>query len=245
MKSTVSLFYLTVFIIIQIQATNLFGCTIFSISDSTHSLMGNSEDYWEEGYMSTIPKNSDGFGRITFSFDDKYTQGGINEYGLAIDGTGAINEMDMTLNPSLPNLSLKENIIEMILKTTSNNTISFKTGDGDYKLIMAKSDNFENPIIYDITFYKDINASMSIFFLIFLILLIPKTKLKLAPVVLLFFLFISCEKDLNSLFVNKMENKNYRVQINAPESGKWYWKIEGKTDSGYTISTKPLCFTIE
>jgi hypothetical protein len=91
------------------------GCTIFSISDSTKSILGNTEDTVEEGFMTISPSKPDSYGRITFSFADKYVQGGINEYGLAADGTGA-KEMQIVLDPTKPNLSDNVNIIDLMLK---------------------------------------------------------------------------------------------------------------------------------
>lgn len=114
------LIYRFIVILILLRASELFGCTIFSLSDETQSLMGNSEDYWEEGYMTVIRGDSKEYDRITFSFADKYVQGGINEHGLAIDGTGAIKEMQMAVETSIPDLPLSENIIDIILKKCKN-----------------------------------------------------------------------------------------------------------------------------
>ncbi len=410
MKLNAKQLSLIILIIIPLlfDAIHSFSCTIFSLSDSTQSLMGNSEDFTEEGYMTVVKKKTYEYGRITFSFADKYVQGGINEHGLAIDGTGAIKEMNMVVDPLLTDLPSTENIIEIILKKCKNTddavelcrtynllvlkychimftdasgksaivvldkdgrtqylmkdgnyklltnfnplnpsvgyypcerydtaivmlpqlttkewnaakvlnavrqaggiethygqvydcknkkfhffrnqdytqailfnveellngneyrkklnklpkfelyihpkpnetliandySISYKAEEGDYRLIMSKSEDFENPVIRNIISDEIDKASLGIFFLIFLILLIPKTKLKISSVALLIMLSLSCDKDSDTI----QPVKNYEVQISANETGKWYWKIEGKTNSGHTISTEPMCVTIE
>lgn len=111
---------ISIAITLFINPTDTLGCTIFCLSDSTQSLMGNSEDYIEEGYMTLVKQNSPDYGMITFSFADKWVQGGVNEYGLAIDGTGAIKEMYMVSDSSLEDLPSKENIVEIILKRCKN-----------------------------------------------------------------------------------------------------------------------------
>jgi choloylglycine hydrolase len=94
------------------------ACTVFSLSDGETSLMGNSEDWPEEGYMEVAPASGDSFGRITFSFSDRYVQGGINDRGLAVDGTGAIREIPMTNDPEQPDFT--GNIIEEMLESCAD-----------------------------------------------------------------------------------------------------------------------------
>ncbi len=399
---------ISIAITLFINPTDTLGCTIFCLSDSTQSLMGNSEDYIEEGYMTLVKQNSPDYGMITFSFADKWVQGGVNEYGLAIDGTGAIKEMYMVSDSSLEDLPSKENIVEIILKRckntdqaielcrkynlpvlkyghlmfadssgnsaivvldkeghtqfirkecnyqlltnfnplnpevgyypcerfdtansmlpdlainewkasevlnavrqegcikthygnvydcrnkkffffrnldytqsllfnidellkgnvfrvkvkslpkleqftypvestvveTGNNSVSFRAVKGDYKLIMSKSENFENPIVIPIISGKIDEASLGLFFFIVLFLFIPWKKFKAASLALLLFVSISCDKDPD-LF---QPVEKYNVQITVNETGKWFWKIEGKTNSGYNITTKTLSFRIE
>jgi len=375
--------------------------------------MGNSEDYWEKGYMTVTQGNGKEYGRITFSFADKYVQGGINEHGLAIDGTGAIKEMQMVVDPSIPDLPTRENIIDIILEkcktadeavelcrnynllvlkcchilftdtsgksvivvldkeghtqfltkngnyqlitnfnplnptigyypcerydTASimlpnlsptiwkaadvlnavkqqggiethygqvydcankkfylfrkqeysqalvfdiesllkgknfriklgllpklekfvfpagngtlnaiNNSISFQAEGGDYRLILAKSDKFENPIICNILFDEIVKSSLGLIGFFLLILCIPKTKVRIIPFALIFLFIISCEK--NPFETQNRETNNYTIQINeisGLDPGTWYWKIEGKTNSGYSFATKPLSLIIE
>lgn len=384
------------------------GCTIFSLSDSTKSLMGNSEDYMEEGYMTVVNKNSQDFGVITFSFSNKWVQGGVNGYGLAIDGTGAINEMGMVSDSTLKDFPPAENIVELILKKCKNtneaielckkynlpvlkyghmmfadssgnsaivvldkegytqflkkegsyqlltnfdplnpevgfypcwrydtantmlphlavsewnaaevlnavrqegcikthygnvydcknkrflffrnldytqslvfnieellngdefrikvktlpkleqftypagnsiiengsNSVSFEAMEGDYKLIMSRSENFENPVVYPLLFADKEKASLGLFFFICLLLFIPGKKIKVVSLAMLMVVSVSCKKDFD-LF---QPLKKYKAQITVNETGRWYWKIEGKTKSGYNISTKPLYFNIK
>jgi len=407
------LVYRIIFILIFLRASELFGCTIFSLSDSTQSLMGNSEDYWEKGYMNVTQGDEKGYGRITFSFANKYVQGGINEHGLAIDGTGAIKEMQMVVDPSVPELQLSENIVDIILKkcknadeavdlcrkynllvlknchimftdasgksvivvldkegytqyltkkgnyqlitnfnplnpevgyypcerydtastmlpnlspdiwraadvlnavkqdggkethygqvydcakkkfylfrnqnylqalvfdvetllkgknyrikldllpklenfvfpsgnasiSSINNSISLQAESGDYKLIVAKSDKFENPLAFNILPYEIVKSSFGLIGIFLLILCIPKARVRILPLTAIILLLVSC---VDNVFEKpKGETKNYRVQIDETsglDTGTWYWKIEGKTNSGYSFETKPLCFTIE
>lgn len=116
MRFIISAFaFLTMLITFQINAD---ACTIFSKSDEDTSLMGNSEDYNKQGFMTVTTSSEGNFGMITFSFADNYVQGGINEYGLAIDGTGAINEMPMVSDSE--KTTFEDNIIEELLKKCKN-----------------------------------------------------------------------------------------------------------------------------
>lgn len=404
---------LIIFFLIFLRASESFGCTIFSLSDSTQSLMGNSEDYWEKGYMNVTQGDESEYGRITFSFADKYVQGGINEHGLAIDGTGAIKEMQMVVNHSVPDLQSSENIVDIILRkcknadeavdlcrkynllvlkychimftdasgksvivvldkegctqylpkkgnyqlitnfnplnpevgyypcerydtasmmlpnlspdiwraadvlnavkqeggkethygqvydcakkkfylfrnqnylqalvfdveallkgknyrikldllpklesfvfpsvnasiSSINNSISLQAESGDYRLILAKSDKFENPLVYNILPYEIVKSSFGLIAIFLLILCIPKARVRIVPLVATVLLIVSCVD--NTIDQPKGETKNYRVQIDETgglDAGTWFWKIEGKTNSGYSIATKPLCFEIE
>jgi len=62
------------------------SCTIFSIHQDENVFVGNNED-WYNPYprYRIIPGGGEHYGRIIFSFDNNWGQGGMNEKGLFFD----------------------------------------------------------------------------------------------------------------------------------------------------------------
>jgi hypothetical protein len=118
------LFFLTIFYLIF--STNIFPCTIFSISDDQNNFVGNNEDYLygDEHFLKIIPPKSNNYGRlelynkvkISFLFNVlkisiNNVQGGMNDKGLFFDMAGTPQD----------NVTIKRNTFQK--NTVSNNTL--------------------------------------------------------------------------------------------------------------------------
>lgn len=64
-----------------------FACTMVMVAKGDVILAGNNED-WKNinTRMWFVPAAGDEYGRVCFGFDDGFTQGGMNDQGLFIDG---------------------------------------------------------------------------------------------------------------------------------------------------------------
>ncbi|MCU0856831.1 MAG: linear amide C-N hydrolase, partial [Pontiellaceae bacterium] len=73
--------------IVILFETNLLACTGFCISTDTTVFFGNNEDYSNPDTKIWYEPGSEGkYGRVSFGFDDFFSQGGMNEKGLCFDG---------------------------------------------------------------------------------------------------------------------------------------------------------------
>lgn len=95
-RNLFSLIIPVIVISILIQTAAL-ACTIFTASDSNSVLAGNNEDYWLDGYIHFTPAAEGYYGRVTFGFDNGWSQGGINERGLFYDWA-ALESLPWTYN---------------------------------------------------------------------------------------------------------------------------------------------------
>jgi len=80
--------WLTVFgIMVSLGAAPATSCTIFKITQSEETLVGNSEDWLDENakvwFLAPVPGKH---GRVLFGFDNGWAQGGMNDQGLFFDG---------------------------------------------------------------------------------------------------------------------------------------------------------------
>jgi hypothetical protein len=90
-------------IILNCSGTLLLGCTVFTATNGTVVLAGNSEDYNNNNTrMWFVPGTSGEFGRVYFGFDDLSPQGGINEPGVFFDCTATpANPITLSLDKPL------------------------------------------------------------------------------------------------------------------------------------------------
>ncbi len=87
MKKVVVLFIVTLLFLIP-GNFYLMSCTIFCISKSGITLVGNNEDGTDPiTYVWFLPAEKGKYGRVYFGLSDKWAQGGMNEQGLFYDGT--------------------------------------------------------------------------------------------------------------------------------------------------------------
>lgn len=64
-----------------------FSCTMVMVAKDDVVLAGNNEDWKNPGTMMWLyPASKSEYGRVCFGFDDGFTQGGMNDRGLFIDG---------------------------------------------------------------------------------------------------------------------------------------------------------------
>ena len=64
----------------------LSACTIFSIKQDENVYVGNNEDWYNPNSRYRVFPRSEGrYGRIVFSFENNWAQGGMNEKGLFFD----------------------------------------------------------------------------------------------------------------------------------------------------------------
>jgi hypothetical protein len=80
------------------------ACTIFTASDSGTVLFGNNKDTMKtKSYYWVVPAGAENYGGIYFGHDNFFAQGGINEKGLALDGS-ALRPASLNRHPELPPL---------------------------------------------------------------------------------------------------------------------------------------------
>ncbi len=76
--------YLILILIFSIKSYSI-GCTIFNISNEDIILVGNNEDYNLEANIWFIPPSDNKNGRVTFGWNNGWSQGGMNDKGLFFD----------------------------------------------------------------------------------------------------------------------------------------------------------------
>ena len=93
---------------------SVFSCTMVMVVKGNTILAGNNEDWRNpETRMWIYPGQKGEYGRICFGFDNGYTQGGMNDQGLFIDGN-ALTGTDWKRSPDKPDF--KGNLMDHILK---------------------------------------------------------------------------------------------------------------------------------
>ncbi len=79
-----------------------FPCTMVMVAKGDMMLAGNNEDYKNPNTkMWVYPASKGEYGRVCFGFDDGFTQGGMNDRGLFIDGN-ALSRTDWKADPAKP-----------------------------------------------------------------------------------------------------------------------------------------------
>lgn len=91
-----------------------FPCTMVMVAKGDVMLAGNNEDYLNPNTKMWIyPASRGEYGRICFGFDDGFTQGGMNDRGLFIDGN-ALSPTAWKADPAKPDFK-DGNLMDHIL----------------------------------------------------------------------------------------------------------------------------------
>jgi len=79
--------------ILSIAAASVQACTIFVLTDATHALFCNNED-WSNPRTRIwfVPASAGCYGRVYVGYDDGWARGGLNTEGLACDWVGGFSE---------------------------------------------------------------------------------------------------------------------------------------------------------
>ncbi len=86
-------------------------CSIFTLVRDGRVLMGNNEDYVQPGVIWFVPGKKGRYGRVNVGFDVEFAQGGMNEAGLAFDGT-ALAPVPWQPDPGKPT---PDNLVDVIM----------------------------------------------------------------------------------------------------------------------------------
>lgn len=83
---------------------NADACSIFVASNQQTVLVGNNEDYkpGTRTFLWARPKTAVKLGYIFWGFEEKYPEGGMNEYGLFFDAAALPEPISIEKNPSKP-----------------------------------------------------------------------------------------------------------------------------------------------
>jgi penicillin V acylase-like amidase (Ntn superfamily) len=78
---------ITLVFLLFISAGSALACTMVMVAKGDVMLAGNNEDWNDpDTKMWIYPATKDKYGRICFGFGNGFTQGGMNDQGLFIDG---------------------------------------------------------------------------------------------------------------------------------------------------------------
>lgn len=161
MNRNKTLIILIALLFLNINTQNdILACTITKITKSGTTIIGNNEDGMSgTTYLWFLPASKGKYGRVYFTLDNKWPQGGMNDQGLFYDGTsGSLKDIVKSLDkPEYPgNLSEKmleecSNVFEAIEFLQQYNLSYFRNGQ------MFLADKFGNSAIVegDTIIYSD------------------------------------------------------------------------------------------
>lgn len=146
-------FFALICVLVMNGATHANSCTIFKITQSEKTLVGNNEDWVEANakvwFLAPAPGKH---GRVLFGFDNGWAQGGMNDQGLFFDGiTGEVQDWA----PDSTREDYSGNLCEMILE---------KAATVDDAVIYFERYNFPSLIVGTFVFVDATGSTVTISF---------------------------------------------------------------------------------
>ncbi len=105
---------ISLFLLFTTISAPIYSCTIFCASRDGKVLVGNNEDGFNtQTKIWFVPPAKDQFGYATWSYNDGFPQGGMNDQGLFFDGT-ANRKLPVTGSLHKPKINPKYLILQLL-----------------------------------------------------------------------------------------------------------------------------------